>query len=289
MRLCAALVFLVAFASFARADDSPELAAAVALFDSRRVPEARERLAALVGKEPANVRALWYLGRCDLKMRRLDEAETVLGKASALAPADARVLADYGNACLTRAAGLGVSFSAIGSARRGRDALERAVALDPARVAYREGLIQFYTRAPLVAGGDFSRAYAHIAEIAKLDPARSAVIKANVLCSEKRYDEASAACEEHLRSDPDNYLALYTLGRIASETGRGLTRGEQALRRCLELTPRAEEPDHAGAHYRLGLIAEKDNRPDDARREYRACLDLEPDNAKASDALARLK
>lgn len=272
----------------ARAADAPSLDSAIVLFNAKRVPEAREQLLVVVASEPKNVSALWYLGRCELKMQHRAAAADTLARAVELSPKDHRILADYGNASLLRATELGVSFSAIGYARRGRDALERAVVLVPDNTGYREGLVQFYTRAPAIAGGSFERAYAHIAEIAKRDPARAAVIKANVLCSEKRYPEAFASCEEILRTETDNYLALYTLGRIASETGTGLARGDEALRRCLQLVPGVQEPDHAGARYRLGLIAEKDHRPADARREYEACLKLEPTYEKARDALAAL-
>ncbi len=273
----------------ARAADSPELKSAIALFDAKRVPEAREQLAALVAREPKNVRALWYLGQSELKMQRREDAAATLAKAAELAPKDHRILADYGSASLLRATELGVSFRAIGFARRGRNALEQAVELAPDITGYREGLVQFYTRAPGFAGGDFDKAYVHIAEITKRDPARGTVIRANTLASEKRYDEALTVCEKFLADHPDNYLALYTLGRIASETGRELTRGEAALRRCLEITPKIQEPDHAGAHYRLGLIAEKNSRPADARREYQAALALEPEFPEAKAALARLK
>lgn len=284
------LVIVLVFPSVpARAADSPELAAAISLYNAKRVPEAREQLAALVAKEPDNVRALWYLGRSELKMQRREEAAATLAKAAELAPRDHRILADYGSASLLRATELGVSFRALGYARRGRNALEQAVKLAPDVIGYREGLVQFYTRAPGFAGGDFDKAYAHIDEIAKRDPERGAVIRATTLASEKRYDEALAACEKFLLTAPDNYLALYTLGRIASETGRELVRGEAALRRCLELTPRIEEPDHAGAHYRLGMIAEKTARPADARREYEAALVLEPEFPEVKAALARLK
>ena len=238
----------------ARAADSKELTSAIALFDAKRVPEARAELAALVAREPKNIRALWYLGRSELAMQRREDAAATLGKAAELAPGDHRILADYGSASLLRATELGASFSAIGHARRGRTALEQAVKLSPDTVAYREGLVQFYTRAPGFAGGSFDK-----------------------------------VCENFIIDHPDNYLALYTLGRIASETGLHLARGETALRRCLQLTPRIEEPDHAGAHYRLGMIAEKASRPADARRDYQAALALEPVFPEASAALARLK
>jgi tetratricopeptide (TPR) repeat protein len=284
------LLLLVLLPSFpARAADSPDLAAAISLFDAHRVPEARARLADIVAREPKNIRALWYLGRSDFKMQRREEAAATLAKAAELAPRDHRILADYGSASLLRATELGVSLRAIGFARRGRNALEQAVQLAPGITGYREGLVQFYTRAPGIAGGSFDKAYEHISEITKLDPARGTVIRANTLASEKRYDEALAACEKFLADHPDNYLALYTLGRIAADTGRELARGEAALRRCLQIPPQIQEPDHAGAHYRLGMIAEKAARPADARREYQAALALEPEFPEAKTALARLK
>ena len=285
------VLFLAIVLSFpsVRAGDPSELETAVALYNAKRVPEARDKLAALVEAEPSNVRALWYLGRSQLAMQQRELAAATLARAAKLAPDDHRILADYGSASLLSATELGVSFRALGYARRGRAALERAVELAPDKIAYREGLVQFYTRAPGFAGGDFDKAYAHIDEIAKRDPARGAVIRATTLAAEKRYDEAVAACETFLRDHPDTYLALYTLGRISSETGRELARGEAALRRCLEITPRVEEPDHAGARYRLGMIAEKSGRPADARREYEAALGLQPEFPEVREALARLK
>jgi len=268
--------------------DSPPLAAAIELFIAKRVPEARDQLASLVTKEPKNIRILWFLGQCELLMQHRGVAADTLARAAELAPSNAAILADYGSASLLYATELGISFSAIGYAKRGRIALEQAVTIDPFNIDYREGLVQFYTRAPAFVGGDIARAYLHIAEIVKLDPSRGAVVKANTLCSEKRYDEALAACEAYLLTQPENYLALYTLGRIASETGRDLVRGEQALRKCLQIPARIQEPDHAGAHYRLGMIAEKSKRPADARREYEAALALEPSLEKASAALAKL-
>ena len=287
-RVVFVLLIVLVLIPCAPAADSAPLAAAITLFDAKRVPEAREQLVPLVAREPKNIRALWYLGQCELKMQHRGVAADLLARAAELAPDNPKILADYGSASLLRATELGISFSAIGYARRGRTALEQAVKLAPDNIDYREGLVQFYTRAPGFVGGDFARAYQHSAEIAKRDPARGAVVQANTLCSEKRYDEALAACEAFLLTQSDNYLALYTLGRIASETGNELPRGEQALRRCLQLTPRIQEPDHAGAHYRLGMIAEKANRPADARREYQAALDLDPTLEKASSALARL-
>lgn len=290
------VLFLVLFippslpASTETSVPSPDpLAQATALFESKRIPEARAQLADIVAREPKNIRALHLLGLCEMKMQRREDAVATLAKAAALAPKNHEILADYGGAGMLHAAQMGVSFRAIGYARRGRAALEQASALAPDNVSYREGLVQFYARAPVIAGGSFAKAYAHIDEIAKRDPARAAILRANTLAADERHPEALAACESFLAEHPDHYLALYTLGRIASETGRELERGEKALRRCLQLDPRTEEPDHAMVHYRLGLIAEKARRPADARLAYQAALALEPDFPEAREALEKLR
>lgn len=230
---------------------------AATLFEAKRVPEARELLVPLVARDPADVRALHLLGLCELKMNRLEDATATLARAVKLAPDDHTLLARYGGACLLYANELGVSLRGLGLARRGRAALERAVALSPDTIAYREGLIQFYTRAPLLAGGSFSRAYAHIDEVAKRDPVRGAVLRAHVLMADERHAEALAACEAILAEHPDSYLALYTLGRISADTGQDLDRGEAAFRRCLELTPHLQEPDHALVRHHLARLLDK--------------------------------
>ncbi len=266
----------------------PPLETAITLFNAHRVAEARSILAAITAREPENTRALWYLGQTYLLMQRREDAIAVLEHAVKLAPQDHHILADFGSACLLRADELGTTLKSIGYARRGRISLEQAVALAPDELAYREGLVAFYKQAPAIVGGSMAKAYAQAAEIAKRNPLRGAVSKASIQAKEQHFDEARTICEEALRIQPDNYLALYTLGRIASESGKDLVRGEQALRHCLDLTPASQEPDFAGVHYRLGLIAEKAGHPDKARAEYETALRLEPTFKQATDALAQL-
>ena len=267
----------------------PSLETAVTLLKAHRTPEARSILAAITARDPENTHALWYLGQTYLLMQRREDAMVVLERAMKLAPQDHRILADFGSACLLRADELGTTLKSIGYARRGRTALEQAVALAPDELAYREGLVAFYKQAPSVVGGSMAKAYAQADEIAKRDPLRGAVNKASIQAKEQRFDEARSLCDEALRTQPDNYLSLYTLGRIASESGKDLVHGEQALRRCLDLTPAPQEPDFAGVHYRLGMIAEKAGQREKARAEYQISLNLEPSFHRSAEALARLK
>ncbi len=287
LRLAFLVFCVISLVPRLRADDK-SLADAVALVKAHHPSEALPLLAAIVDREPANTQALWYLGKANLLMQRREEAAAFLERAVKLSPHDPRILADYGTACLLRASDLGVSFTSIGYARRGRDALLEAVQLAPDVIAYREGLVAFYRKAPGIVGGSMAKAYAQADEIIKRDPVRGSILKATVQAEDKKYDEARAACEKALHLQPDNYMALYTLGRIASESGQELPRGEQALRHCLELKPAIQEPDFAGVHYRLGLIAEKGGHLDVARAEYQISVKLDPTFEPAATGLARL-
>ena len=68
-----------------------------------------------------------------------------------------------------------------------------------------------------------------------------------------------------------------------------MDRGEQALRRCLELTPGKGEPGHAAAQWRLGVIAEKRGDRAAARSAYEEALKLDPAFAQARESLVKLK
>ena len=86
--------------------------------------------------------------------------------------------------------------------------------------------------------------------------------------SPEQKTEATAALEaalEHLKAD-----------ELAAAA-------EQALR-ALELVPASATP-----HIVMGMIAEQDERAEDATGEYREALAWKPDEARAAEALERLE
>ena len=270
-------------------DSAAVLAAASALVEAQRLPEAREPLEQLLLREPDNLEAALLLGRVYDRTGRRDETIELLEPFVARHPDNVRVIGLYAGSCMLRAGELGVGFRALRLARRGRDFMERAVALDPADIAYREGLVDFYRQAPAIAGGSLARAREHADAIAALDPVRGAAWQASILLQEKKIPEALAACDAALRARPDDYVALFTLGKTVSETGLRLDDGEAALRRCLAVVPRPSEPSHAGVWYRLGRIAEHRRDLPAAHASYHESLKLEPQFNRPAEALARLK
>ncbi len=288
-RVIRLVLLLLAGLSPLVASEPESLRAAIDLFRAKRVPEARPLFQDFVAEQPGHIDARLYLARCMNLMNDRDEAIDLLADTLKLAPQNPRVLAEYGAACLHRAGELGIGFRALGLARRGRNALETAARLQPGTVAYHEGLVDFYRQAPAIAGGSFARARAHAETVASLDPLRGKLLLASLYAEENDPSHALDLCREVLAEHPRHYLALYTFARAATDAGIALDEAETYLRRCLEITPSPSEPNHAGAHYRLGLAAQKSGRPDDARAHYRKSLELEPEFSKAIDALAALR
>jgi tetratricopeptide (TPR) repeat protein len=287
------LVFLLGLlAAPARAESPPPaaevVAAARALLAASRLPEAREPLEGLLAREPRHLEAALLLASVYNGLGHRDQAIELLDPFLERHPENHRLLGLYAGQCLLRAGELGGGFRALRLARRGSDLMERAVALAPADIAYREGLVDFYRQAPRIAGGSLDKARKHAEAITRLDPVRGAAWQASILIQEKRYAEALAACDAALAARPDDYVALFTLGRTVAESGLRLADGEAALHRCLASTPTVAEPSHASVWYRLGLIAEHREAPDAARAAYRRSLALEPNFPSPAEALRRL-
>lgn len=285
-RRLAALMVLVgpALAPLPAAD----LAAALALIEARRFPEAHEALDAILKAEPGNAAACHHLGR--VLARRsdptaLEESAKWHGRAAELEPRNAAYVGAYGGALLN-AANKSRSFS---TATKGRDMLEKAVALDPAQLDAREALFRFYYHAPWPIGSN-AKAYAHLDALRKHDAERANVLSVISKVDNKDYAGAFKVCDDLLAAQPAHYTALYQYGRTAAISGQNLERGAERLRQCLAQTPPLPtSPRHTDVWNRLGNIEEKLKHPAEARAAYEAALKLEPANKAAADALARLK
>jgi tetratricopeptide (TPR) repeat protein len=261
---------------------------AVGLYKTKHYPEARALFEKIASAEPDHAAAHYYLGLLAEKRGDTDEAIRQLERATTLAPANSDYFADLGEAYGTAAGKAGL-FAQLSLAKKCQAALEKSVALNPDNLAARNGLVTYYRQAPTFVGGGMSKAYEEAAEIKKRDPLMGAAVYGQLYLAEKKYDEAFAVFEEVLKTAPDNYLALYSIGRTAAQTGTRLDRGELALRRCLELTPGKNEPGPAAVQWRLGNIAEKRGAKEAARLDYETALKVDPTFQQAIDSLAKLK
>lgn len=293
MRPSPALLLLIgllpAYAAETGSQPAPDgLAAARQLISASRLPEAREPLEAILRREPGNLEAALLLADVYHALRRREEAIDLLDPFLKKHPDNARLLASLGGECLMRAGELGPGLRALRLSRRGSELLERAVAIAPGDLDGRETLLQFYRQAPSIAGGSIEKALQQAEGIARLDPVRGAIWQSSILMQEKKFSEALAACETALAARPDDYVALFTLGRTVAESGLRLGDGEAALRRCLTRAPGPREPGHALVWFNLGLIAERRGDKPAARAAFEQALRLEPNFAPATLARERL-
>lgn len=281
-------VIALAFLLAATLTAAPTYREALDLYKAQKYPEAKAAFEALAAVEPSNPKYHYFLGVTAIRQRNFDAAIASLERATALAPTNSDYFAELGNAYGSAARSAGM-FAQMSLAKKCRLALEKAVELNPDGLDARNGLISYYRQAPGFLGGGMDKAFAQAEEIRKRDFRRGTIVFAQLYAGEKRFDEAFAVTLELLQREPDLYVAHYTMGRLAAESGLRHDAGEKHLQRCLALTPEKGDPSHAAVHWRLGQIAEKHHSLATARAAYEAALQLEPNFKPAADALAKLK
>jgi len=258
------------------------------LLRQRRLPEAEAAFTLRVQRDARDAEAHHQLGRLALARRDFAAAMPHLEKAAELEPARAEYHFHYGAACVQHADQLGKTFKALGLARRGRAAMERAAELAPDRAEYQHGLIEYFARAPAIAGGSMEKARAYAQALRARDPREGTLALAGLHLRARQPGEAIALYTAHLSHQPDDYQVLYLLGRAAADAGEQVEAGRAALERCLRLPPPPRGVPHAVVNFHLGRLHQHAGDFDAARRAYAAALALEPDHTAARAALDAL-
>jgi len=90
---------------------------------------------------------------------------------------------------------------------------------------------------------------------------------------------------------PDDLGPTYQAGKailLSGDAGQ-MGRAEACFRKYLTQAPEGGEPSLAGAHWRLGLVLEKQGRKDQALAEIKTAVNLDPNLKPAQEDLKRLK
>jgi tetratricopeptide (TPR) repeat protein len=319
LRTLAAAGLLALTALPLRAQDP--LARGMTLFGQGQYAAAQRAFAPYAASHPRDARAAFWMGRSLLTQRKLDDAVEWLEKAVELDDRQAPYHLNLGNAYGLQAMDANILRQAI-LARRAKGQFDRAVELAPGDLDARWGLMRYYVVAPGLLGGDVGKALGQAAEIAKRDPFRGMNAHALVYSQTKDYPALIAELERGVRQFPDSLgvwfglatayeaagrpaasfelleglirrkpnalAAYYQLGRVGAVTGQRLDRAEQAMTRYLQSRPGPADPPLTFAHWRMGMIYERQGRRDPAKAEYRTALALDPANAQARAALTRL-
>lgn len=112
-----------------------------------------------------------------------------------------------------------------------------------------------------------------------------------ILASQKRWEDLDQILAESGKTVPDDLGPHYQAAKaiLLSSDTQQLGRAESFLRKYLTQPPEGGEPGLAAAHWRLGLVLEKQGHKEQARAELQAALKLEPDFKPAQQDLKRLK
>jgi tetratricopeptide (TPR) repeat protein len=280
---------IVASATLGAVDQSRLDAARELYRDRSKSAEAQSAYEAIAREDAGNAQAQFHLGLLALRRDDTEKAITHLERAVQLAPRDPDSHKALGDA-YGRSAQKASIFKQLGFAKKCLAQYQRAAEIAPDRVEFHSSLFDYYSQAPGFAGGGFEKASATAATMKKLDPDRGRAAFATLYVREKKFEEAFAQYDEVLKSNPDDFSALYHTGRLAAITGQFIDRGLTSLRRCLELTPppAPNSPKHTHVQWRLGQLLEKTGQKPAARTAYEAALKLDPTFAAAADALKKL-
>ncbi len=226
--------------------------------------EAERLYREVLSREPDHPQAVFLLGVLAVQCGRIDDAVTMLERATALAPGNAACHANLGEALRRR----GDSAAAI-------DALLRAIAIDP------DAVDPLYALAGLLhERGAFDGAIACFQHAAELRPGLPDI--------DTRLVSARAAIERRpgvasRGSDPEDALsaaALLAMARPVAVKGR-LQEASILLERAVHLNPRLTL-----AHCNLGLLYAALGRVREASASYRRALAIEPGLAETHHNLA---
>lgn len=275
----------------------------------------------LAQQDTTRARASFDQGRAAMQARRFDDAASAFERAVELDQNRSEYHLWLGYAYTRQLATANFIRKGIIGRRIGPQ-FDRAVELDSSSIAAAEARVDFYLDAPGMVGGGADKAKTEAARLTRLsayhggfarakiaeksqtwddaereyrglvrafpDSTRPVVALATLLQSRERFAEAFDVIDTRLARFPNDTVVIYQLGRAAAISGRELTRGEAALRKFLSLLGVSDPQSRASAHYRLGMIREKQGDVANARVQYDSALVLNPRYEEALAARKRL-
>ena len=234
--------------------------------------------------DPRNLDARFDLLEYDLQAPRLMGGGK--DKAAAMADEIAKIDAAQGDLAQARIAQDAKNTAAEESWYR------RAVAAGPNDYSVLTAIAGFYERPPQPRP---EQAVKYAAEAIKTEPGRAEgyALLASAYAGEGRWKELEGILAQAAKAVPDDLDPYYRAGLTIlisnAAPAANLMRAEGYFRKYLSADPEGGEPTLAHAHWRLGLVLEKEGRKPEAVSELRTALQLKPDLTPAKKDLNRLQ
>jgi tetratricopeptide (TPR) repeat protein len=186
MLKCILLIAGTALAAFSQSLDE-----GITLFNKGKLGEAKAVFESVLKQNGKTAEAHYRLGLILLsrQYRNEDDAVDHMEEAVESNPGNADYQYGLGAAYGTKAQSAGVIKQAL-LAPKIKRAFEKAVELNPKLVEAHIGLAQYYWRAPGIMGGDMEKAWKEADAVISLDEIRGRSLKAGILVSEKKPNEA---------------------------------------------------------------------------------------------------
>jgi tetratricopeptide (TPR) repeat protein len=192
-------------------------------------------LSALEAEGSQDAAVLLLAGQTYYQLGQYREASERLEKASELRPESAEIFLWLGRS-FGRMAEASSFFTALGHARRCREALERAVALDGKNVEAMSDLVAYYLEAPGFLGGSLGKAERLAPRIAALDAAEGQYVQARIAEQRKDFSGAEAHLRRAVEMAPRQIDRWIDLAKFFARRG-DVQQSEQALAKAAEVAP----------------------------------------------------
>jgi len=176
-------------------------------FQQKAFAEAKTLLAPQVNNKTKDAFLLAALGRSELALGEVEQAEKLLARAVKITADNAEYQFWYGRASCD-AAQQASMLSALGLAKRCAKAFEAAHQLAPENAEYLQALAKYYAQAPGVAGGDKAKAMALSKTLQQLAPVKGQLLELELLLQQDQTEAVAAllAQSPELQSRPEPYF-----------------------------------------------------------------------------------
>lgn len=303
------------------ADVSGLLDTARQQFDQGHYSEAITTLQSAQSQNPGDAAAYFWMGRTFFEIRDFTNAIAQFQKAVTLDGKSSEYHQWLGRAY----GGKADKEKSFFIARNAKGQFETAVKLDPSNIAARRDLADYCMNAPWIVGGSKEEALAQVKAIAAIDPVQGHLVRAEydtlVLKSPQKaadeyrqvlaekpdtvepYLEAAAffgrqnqlaemknAIDELAQNHANDPRVTFYHGVYGVLSNSNLSGAEEDLKSYLASTPeRSDWPSHSSARDWLGRLYEAQGNGVMAAEQYRAALQLDPQNQDARRRLQQLE